>query len=63
MTPDDRPREEQLRTQRGPFNLDDLDPPDSEGRRSFNVDKWMARMSRKHAEWESRNFWRKDWVK
>lgn len=49
---DDRPRSEQLRTQRGPFNSADLDP-----------DRWLARMSVKHAEWERRNNFRKDWVK
>lgn len=55
---DDRPRSEQLRTQRGPFNKLDLDPDGV-----FNPDKWLARMSAKHAEWERRNNFRKDWVK
>jgi hypothetical protein len=45
VTPDDRPRSEQLRTQRGEFNPADLDPDGV-----FNVGKWMAR---RDEAWES----------
>ena len=56
MTPDERPRSEQVRSQRGEFNPADLD---NDG--VFNTDKWLARLAVKHAGWERRNAWRKDW--
>jgi hypothetical protein len=46
---DDRPRAEQLATQRGPQNPDDLDEDGV-----LNVDKLMDRWRKKYQEWEAR---------
>ncbi len=59
MIPDDRPRVDQLKRQKGPFDKRDLDLDGG-----FNVGKWIARTTSEPAyrEWYARNFWRKDWA-
>jgi hypothetical protein len=48
VTKDDRPREEQLKKQVGPFRSEDLDEDGV-----FSPDKWLARLTIANRAWEA----------
>lgn len=55
MIGDPRPREDQLKTQVGPFNPQDLDEDGG-----FNPSKYIARIRKKHNDYRD-IFWRPEW--